>query len=377
MNFILDSDLIINPDILLHIFITLSSLYFILLILINIGLLRLKVSQANLDYSVSIVIAARNEENRIQLCLQSLEKIDYPAEKYEIILVDDNSDDQTADIIEKFVHKYQNWNLIRLDRKRNDLRGKKNALLNGIAAAKGELIFTTDADCIVPPGWIKNMVSYFKPGISMVLGYSPLLPAFGFHFKFLQFDNLFSAVVAAAPTKLGYPFASVGRNLAYRKDAYEDVGGFLSLKKFRSGDDIHLTTRFHYTNNGKIDFCADPDTFISTHLPKTGRELINQQIRKNSKTFQLSGSSILLMLVVFTYFILTILLPFLIPDQIYLWLGLILAKFFGEFYVLRKAAGIFKQKKIVPFIPLMQVIYPAHIILFSIIGIFQFYEWKK
>ena len=361
-----------------YLFIILSIVYFTLLIAIYVGLRRLKqqVTEAG-DRSVSIVIAARNEENRILPCLQSLETLAYPQDKYEIIFVDDCSTDGTADHIQEYCQKHSHWNLIRLNEKSTELQGKKNALLNGIARAKNDLIFTTDADCVVSPGWLKKMTAYFQPGVSMVLGYSPLIPAKKPYFRLLQFDNLFSAIVSSAPTKLGYPFSSVGRNLTYRRDAYHDVGGFLSLKKFRSGDDTHLTSRFRYEKNGKIDFCADPDTFVLTRIPDSVSELFQQQVRKNSKTLHLSITSILLMCSVFFYYLCLFMLPVLQPGWYLTWLILVLLKFILEFISLYTAARIFRQSNLIKFIPLMQIIYPVYIIFFSLIGLFQFYHWKK
>lgn len=341
------------------------------------GLNRLTTPEPNSDLFISIVIAARNEAKRITPCLNSLEKLNYPAEKYEIIFIDDHSSDNTKELIGSYCEKNRNWQIITLDKKSTEMRGKKNALQKGISIAKGEVIFTTDADCAVPPNWLMRMSGFFNSGVSMVLGYSPLIPTDNKYFKILQFDNLFSGIAAAATAKLGYPFTSVGRNLAYRKDAYEDVGGFLSLKKFKSGDDIHLTGKFRHTNNGVIDYCAHPETFVKTQIPSTLSEVIQQQIRKNSKTFQLSGWSILAMIAIFVYYLMLIIIPVMLPKWLMLWIIIVGLKFLLEFIPLKNAASIFNQMELIPVIPIMQLIYPLYIILFSIIGTFQFYHWKK
>lgn len=163
-----------------------------LLIAINIGLNRLLHPQGKKIFCISIVIAARDEEKRILPCLKSLEKLDYPKDMYEVIFVDDHSGDKTAELIGSYCKKHKNWKIIRLNEKSAQLRGKKNALQNGITQAKGELIFTTDADCIVPPHWLEKVSGYFTSGVSMVLGYSPLIYSGKWYFKLLQFDNLFS-----------------------------------------------------------------------------------------------------------------------------------------------------------------------------------------
>ncbi|MFC2087989.1 glycosyltransferase, partial [Calditrichota bacterium] len=317
------------------------------------------------------------EENRIIPCLQSLEKLDYPKEKYEIIFVDDLSSDKTAEIVAEYCNKNSNWNLIKIIESNNILHGKKNALLHGISKAKGDIIFTTDADCIVPTGWLTNMVPYFQPGVSMVLGYSPLKKGNSFFRKILEFDNLFSAISASAPTKLGYPFTSVGRNLAYRKDAYENAGGFLALKKFRSGDDVHMTERFRYLNTGIIEYSIHPDSFVETIPPDTGTEIFHQQVRKNSKTLKKSPTSIIFSIILFLYYLIFALIPFISEKWINIWLVLLAVKFIIEFVCLKKAAVLFRQQHIIKYLPIMQIIYPAYIMFFSLLGVFQLYQWKK
>jgi cellulose synthase/poly-beta-1,6-N-acetylglucosamine synthase-like glycosyltransferase len=327
--------------------------------------------------SVSIIIAARNEERRIEACLQNLEKIEYPDDRFEIILVDDNSGDATSGLIEAYRSRHLNWKLIRVTEKKPELAGKKNALVHGLAEAKGDLIFTTDADCLVPPGWLKGMVRYFEKDVSMVLGYSPLIPDKGACFKLLQFDNLFSAIVSAAPAALGYPFSSVGRNLAYRRSAYQQVGGYAQLKKFRSGDDLHLTERFRYMKNGRIEYNADPDTFVPTFVPASIKEIIHQQIRKNSKVFRTTPATILFFMFIFLYYLSIPLTPLLDPDGSMLWGAGLFLKLFLELFCLLQAVKIFRQASLRPYIPLMQMVYPFYIILFSLLGTFQKYSWKN
>jgi biofilm PGA synthesis N-glycosyltransferase PgaC len=354
-----------------------SLLYLLLLAAVWVGLDRLKSAKKLEPQNVTVVIAARNEADRITACLNGLEKLEYPADKLEVILVDDCSSDRTPSLIRERLPRNKNWKLIELPEKSSELRGKKNALLQGIAAASGELILTTDADCVVPPGWVRKMNDHFGPGVSMVIGYSPLQKGKGFLDKLLRFDNLFSAISASAPTKLGYPFTSVGRNLGYRKDAYEYAGGFLALKKFRSGDDVHLTERFRYTKSGVIEYCADPDSFVITFPPATRLELFHQQVRKNSKTLKKAGTSVLFSLALFAYYILFAGLPFFLASWIDVWLVLLALKLITEYIDLRKAAYIFGQSDLIKYIPLMQVIYPAYIIFFSLLGVLQVYSWKK
>ena len=357
-------------------FLLFSVFYIGVILLIIWGLRRLRIKTCTAQPMISIVIAARNEARRIIPTLESLTRLDYPVDRFEIILVDDASEDQTADMIQNYAQRFSNWKLLRLNEKSAELRGKKKALHEALRVASGELIFTTDADCVVPPGWLRSMICYFEKDVQMVLGNSPLIAPKGFWGIFLNFDNLFSAVVTAAPAKLGFPHTSIGRNLAYRKAAYEQVGGYASLKKFRSGDDVHLTEQFRRKKQGKVDYCAHPDSFVSALPPETGREIFYQQIRKNSKTLKKSLPTVLFSLLVFAAYLLFIFLPLLQPSLLTLWLIVTAVRMGAEFLALTQAAVVFRRKELISWFPLMQIIYPLYVIVFSVLGALQLYRWK-
>lgn len=364
-------------DLIISAFTVLHLLYLSVILLVLAGLLRLRRVECEKTPFVSVVISARNEEKRILPTLQSLERLNYPSDRYEIIIVDDASVDRTAEYIRSFTEKHDNWSLISLTDKSLELRGKKKALKEAIRQARGDYIFTTDADCIVPENWIRRMVCYFRDDTSMVLGHSPLMERTGFLNRILCFDNLFSVITAAAPAKLGFAMTSVGRNLAYRKTVYEDIGGFDALKRFKSGDDVHLTERFREKGKGKIDFCAHPETYVFTPPPTDRKQFFHQQVRKNSKTLNKSLPSVFLSLVLFVYHALLILLPIFDAVNLNVWFAAVASKFLLEYLVLLKAALIFKKRSLVNYLFPMQFIYPVYIIFFSLLGILQIYEWKK
>jgi poly-beta-1,6-N-acetyl-D-glucosamine synthase len=365
-------------EFLTYLFLVLSIFYACVISWVLIGLSRLKTGFAPVtDKKISVVIAARNEEKRILPLLQSLEKLDYPKDNYEIIITDDDSTDGTADLAASFCNRNSNWRLIRLKRGKSDIKGKKRALNEAILKSKYDIIFTTDADCLIPVNWLKKMSAYFTENINMVLGHSPLIPGKGLWMKILEFDNLFSAITGSAPAKMGFALSSVGRNLAYRKKTYDAVGGFRSLKQFKSGDDVHLTDRFRRKNNKAIDYCADPDTFVATLPPSTKRDIFHQQIRKNSKTLKKSWPTILFSLGLFSFYLLFLTLPLFYSSILKLWIMVITIKFVLEFAALLYAAIIFKKRSLMPYLLPMQVFYPFYLLFFSFLGILQLYEWKK
>ncbi len=326
--------------------------------------------------TISVVIAARNEENRISSTLESLLKIKYPEDKYEIIFVDDASSDKTSQLIQRYVAKKANWYLIQVPSKSKTIGGKKAALEKGIDKAKGEIILTTDADCTVTENWISEIAGCFETETSMVVGHSLLQRRKGWLNKLIRFDNLFSGVMVAAPTKLGFALNSVGRNMAFRKSAFNKVGGYNTLYHHKSGDDVHLTELFRKTKQGEIKFCFKKDSFTVSKQPDSLRELFHQQIRKNSKLFKKSSASIVLTLFLLAYHLVLIAYPFLYGIE-KIWIILLGLKLLSELIALIISAIRFSESRLIPILPLFQILYPLYVSILAFIGTFQLYEWKK
>jgi len=362
---------------LLLLFLILSAFYLVVLLLVELSFFRLKFPQwnRNAPHTVSIVIAAKNESGRLQPILESLQKLDYPPD-YEVIFVDDASTDDTFQILQQAASAQDNWQVLRRTEQSDKFHAKKMALAQGIDAAKGDIIFTTDADCRVPQSWLKSMSAYFEPDVDMVLGYSPLERIGGFMDKWLTFDNLFSAIVVAAPTVWGFPISSVGRNMAFRKTAYEQIGGYRALTKFKSGDDIHLTERMRDRSNGKIKYCADAGSFVYTQPPSTTKEIFYQQIRKNSKILDKSVKSAAFSVVLFAAFVLFYALPLFDARWLNIWLTVTALRLGLEFIALSHAAVIFKTREIIPWFPLIQIVYPLYVMILGGIGWLHLYDWK-
>ncbi len=361
----------------LWVFFLFSGFYLLVLALVIFAFTRLRShSLSGKRPVISVVIAAKNEEKRLQPLLKSLTALNYPLDKYEIILVDDASTDATAKILNTEAAKHTNWKVLRRKEVSDRYHAKKMALALAIESAKGELIFTTDADCQVPPNWLEVMSRYFNENTQMVLGYSPLEVTNQYWDILLKFDNLFSVIVSAAPTMLGFPISSVGRNMAFRRSAYEKIGGYASLTKFRSGDDIHLTERMRDNVDGTITFCAHPETFVRTKPPETRKEIYQQQIRKNSKILDKSLKSAVFSVSLLLTYLLFFTLPLFNWGWITIWLTVLGTKFVLEFIALFYALRIFKLPQLLVWLPLMQVIYPFYVMYFGFLGSLHLYRWK-
>jgi len=355
-----------------------TSVYCCAVLLVLLVLLKKQKSNSLVKIPfISVIIAARNEEHRVVSTLQSLSEIEYRKEKYEVIFVDDASQDNTANVIESFVNNNANWNLIRIAKKDDKLKGKKAALKQAITKAQGEIILTTDADCSVPKEWLSEMAACFNDSISMVLGHALLVKQKGWINKLLRFDNLFSAIMTAAPTLLGFAMTSVGRNMAYKKDSYLKSGGYDELSSHKSGDDVHLTELFRRNVSGKIVFCLAKNSFTYSSPPDSFTEIFHQQLRKNSKILKKSFSTLILSFFLFGYHVLLIGFPFLHASNINVWLTVLASKLVFEFLTLAVASKKFSDPSIIPLIPFMQIFYPVYVSVMGVIAMFQKYEWKK
>jgi cellulose synthase/poly-beta-1,6-N-acetylglucosamine synthase-like glycosyltransferase len=177
---------------------------------------------------VSIIIAARNEEANISDCLESVANQSYPISLYEIIVINDGSTDGTETICSEFIKQYPNIKLIQVV-DNAIVRGKANALAQGIEAAHGEIILITDADCMVQKTWVEQTANRYSSTVGLIGGFT--LQTATTPFEGMQsLDWTFILGMAAATAGLGYPLGSIGNNLSFRKSAYDQVGGYRKLK---------------------------------------------------------------------------------------------------------------------------------------------------
>jgi biofilm PGA synthesis N-glycosyltransferase PgaC len=223
------------------IYVSLAVVYAVLLLLMRKYWHTSSSSLVPADFSpaVSLVVPARNEAAVLPLLMDSLMKQAYP--NLQVILVDDFSEDETWKLLQQAVGEAtrQNKSWLALKSVRP---GKKAALSTAIAQATGEMVVTTDADCVHHPDWISEMIKpFFQPHVQLVGG--PIMPMearTGFLSVFQQIEGAGLILVMRFSYALGLQFTCSGNNLAYRKSAFEAVGGFQGNEHFLSGDDEFL-----------------------------------------------------------------------------------------------------------------------------------------
>lgn len=253
------------------------SIYILQQIVFLIGFSKKIPFNKEFEPNVTVIVAARNEEKNISNCLESLSKIAYPKEKLEIIIVDDHSTDMTGEIIDEFSKKYTFIKKVIPQKQVVPKPGKTNAIVNGIEKSKGEIIFTTDADCVVKPSWIKTQIKYFTDEVGVV-------PGLTFQKSCSQFtgmqnlDWVFLLTVAAGTINLGFPLSCIGNNMAYRRDAYNWVGGYQNIK-FSVTEDFALLHKIHKHTHYKVVFPTEESGINFSEPCKDWKTLYRQKHR--------------------------------------------------------------------------------------------------
>jgi cellulose synthase/poly-beta-1,6-N-acetylglucosamine synthase-like glycosyltransferase len=208
---------------------------------------------------VSIIICARNEAENLQNFLPSVLEQDYP--DYEVIVVNDCSEDNSYDILAKFLKKYPHLRISTVNRDPKFSHNKKFAQFIGIKAAKNEILLFTDADCRPESNkWLEGMTSHFEEKVDFVLGYGGYLSEKGLLNKYIRYDSLTIAMQYLGMAIRKVPYMGVGRNLAYRRSVFFANKGFGSHNHIVSGDDDLLVNTIATGENTHVEFSQETHT---------------------------------------------------------------------------------------------------------------------
>ncbi|MCD6116698.1 glycosyltransferase [bacterium] len=336
------------------IFLTLLfTVFYLLLIIIWIkGLNNRNAAITSKKLNVSVIIPTHNAEDTIPSVIESLNAQTYPSEFWEVIFVDDRSTDKTGEICKNALNYIENSSLISITNVDRNVSPKKNALLNGINKAKGEIILTTDSDTVLPPGWIESMVQCYRDDVSMVLGYAPYrtdMPFDKLFHKILALEYFSMGAVAAGSCGAGFPLTSFGANLSFRKKDFFKIGGYGDTISILSGDDDLLMHRFRNSCKNKIIFNASKESHVKTDPPADLKAFIRQRIRFSSKHLAYPLKAKLIMGTIYIFHLLLLILLIstlfnlkLLPVSI----SIIFTKSFFELYFLNKAKKIFNERRL-------------------------------
>jgi 1,2-diacylglycerol 3-beta-glucosyltransferase len=226
---------------------------------------------------LTILVAARNEAHNIGRCLETLLAQDYPAERLQIIAVDDDSDDATLEIMHEASREHGGrLSIVRTHEEESHARGKARAIAQGIDHATGEIILLTDADCIAPPTWARAAIEHFVDGVDAFGGFTVIRASDTFS-AVQQLDWIHLQSLAAGGLAFNVPLGVIGNNFGFRRDAYERVGGYRAVG-FSVTEDYALFRAMH--NRGStVVFPCTPDTEMQTQPCATLSEVLRQKQR--------------------------------------------------------------------------------------------------
>lgn len=231
---------------------------------------------------LSLIIAAKNEEKNVSQVLNSLSKLDYPKENFEVIFVDDNSSDKTYNLIKSQIADKINYKLLKAELKK--FEGKRGALQIGIENALNNFIVITDADCKPDVNWLKAIAGKLDEGYDFVFGVAPIQSGEKLVQKLTAFENLRNTYLTIAAVGLNISYSSAARSFAFRKKSFERIGGYSNTTETLSGDD-DLLLREAVKHKMLIGTLIDSEAFVHSSAPESFDDYFKQKIRHLQTSF--------------------------------------------------------------------------------------------
>ncbi|NTW32999.1 MAG: glycosyltransferase [Bacteroidetes bacterium] len=372
-------------EILSYVFVFILLCYVILIGTYNISWFKIKTWKSKITEphtKVTVIVPARNESENISACLKNICSQNYPADLFEIIIVNDSSTDNTAELVNDFIKTNSNYKISFIEHSGNKNSGKKQAITEAIKVAQGDLIITTDADCVMNTKWIASVVEYYetyKP--AMIIGPVKFYNEKGFFQKIQSVEFLSLIASGAASVQIGAPIMCNGANLAYERKIFTDVSGYSSPKNYASGDDVFLMHKIKKFTDRKIAFIKCKDAFVETKAQNTFRDFVNQRKRWVSKSVGYTDfatiASAFIVLLLNLFLVISFILTLFFNEFQSIFVIIFVSKFIIDFPILLGALSFAgKIKNLYFFLPL-QLIYPLYIIGIGIAGLFGKFEWKN
>lgn len=336
---------------------------------------------------ISVIIPARNEAANIQACLDSLYQQSLPPSTFEIIVVDDHSTDLTASLASRHPVSARVLQLQQLENLPPTGAYKKQAITQAIAIARGELLVTTDADCILPPHWLSSIAQYYqqhKPAfIAMpVLIHLPPYASFATRalHVFQQLDFLTLQGITAASVQQKAHSMCNGANLAYTRAAFQAVDGFDGIDHIASGDDMLLMHKIYQRFPQQVHYLKSPAVIVKTAPVPNLQSFLQQRIRWASKASLFTDKRITAVLALVYFFNLLMLVlmaaSFFSTAIAKLFLLLLLCKTCIELLLLLPVARFFGASKSCWYFLPAQPFHILYTVIAGWLGKFGQYQWK-
>ncbi|NWG28158.1 MAG: glycosyltransferase [Ignavibacteriaceae bacterium] len=260
------------------------TILFLIDVLIIYSLKRLNGSGKNENnpVNISIIIAAKNEAENIDRLIDSMKSLSYPVELFEVIIVDDNSSDETFKKLKTKTESLKNFSVLEL--RSIGKRGKRDALNFGISKSNYPYILITDADCTPQKKWLECFSKKFQQDYDLLFGIAPFYQRNNFVNKIACFENLRISILSFSMAFLGLPYTAAARNFGFSKKAFESLGGYSRTTDTISGDD-DLLLREAVKNKMKIGVVNETGSFVYSETKKTFKEYFRQRARHTQTSF--------------------------------------------------------------------------------------------
>jgi cellulose synthase/poly-beta-1,6-N-acetylglucosamine synthase-like glycosyltransferase len=360
----------------------LTGFYLLLVLYLIKGWLNLKqpnINTGNFTTKVTVLIAARNEEERIHYTIEDILAQNYPKHLTEVIIVDDHSTDRTAEIISSYADR--GIKLLQLNEARPLNSYKKKAIAKAIGISSGELMVATDADCRMGMHWLSSIVGYYEAEQPVMIS-SPV-NYFEEKTLFERMQTLeFSFLIGIGASFIGHNRASTcnGANFAYRKDVFYEVGGFSGIDELASGDDELLLQKVAERFPGKIGFLKLREAIVYTHAKHTLKEFLQQRRRWASKSTKYKDKKIVAVAVFMWLFNISMLvnlgLGFCNAYFFKLFLVQFLLKYLVEVIFLYLVCAFFKRKSLLLLLILVAPLHMIYLVYIGLMGNARKYYWK-
>lgn len=335
---------------------------------------------------ISVLIPVRNEAANIALCLQSILQQNYPLPLFEIIVLDDHSEDDTPLIVQKIRTVASNIHLLSLSDFEDEMplnSYKKKAIEIGVAHAKGDLIVTTDGDCTVPKDWLLLLAACYETQEPQLIA-APVL----FHQEknwleyFQSLDYAGMMLMTAAGIQSKTMRMSNGANLAYPKRVFLEVNGFQGIDHLASGDDMLLAQKIAARYPQGITFLKSAHAAVLTQAKPNWRGFLNQRIRWATKSATYREGRMIFVLGIVFLFCSNILLslwmiPFVGWAMALVFVLQIASKVIADYQLLGAACRFFQRQDLMRTFFISEILHTLYIVIVGILSnLIKKYEWK-
>ncbi len=327
---------------------------------------------------ISVIVPARNEAATIAKLLVSLQNQSYPVDAFEVLVVDDHSTDHTIDVVN--ASALNNLRLIQ-PLAEADQSSKKKAIEAGVRQASGELIVTTDADCIAPANWLHTINNFYqKTGACFIAAPVKFSHDKSFLGIFQSLDFITLQGITAASVAAHFHTMCNGANLAYTKKAFEVVDGFEGIDKIATGDDMLLMHKIWKNNPSKVFYLKNKDAVVTTPPMPTWKAFFSQRKRWASKTLVYDDVRIIAVLgFVYLLNLLFIILTVAAFFNFFYWIdviGFLLIKTIIEAPFVYSVAKFYDEEKLMKYFFFFQPVHILYTVSIGFISQFGKYEWK-